>query len=443
MNNGLSLHSVRAGARIFSFYAMKVIFAFLLVAVAGRPACAQCDSTLRPIVFVHGFLASGDTWSEPIHRFQQAGHCADRLAVFDWNSVGGSAKTNEAQLAAFIDRVLARTGAEQVDLVGHSAGGSLCRSMLMDTIRARKVARYIHIGSRKWSKSNEGFPNDRCLNIYSAGDRVAGTSGGAVDGALNIDLKDKDHYEVATSEESFRAMYRFLRGKEPRSAPVPASTLYLSGKAVQLGDNAPLRGARIRIYVLHRRTGSRKGGRPVGEGIADESGAWGPLNLRPGLPYEIELVPQDTGQRTLSYFYPAPTRSDAQVYLRGFPQGNMVASLLGKLPARPDQSVLVLYSATRAMVGGRDSVTVNGVPVCSPTLTPATRTVISSFIYDDGDGSSSATPLKQYAGTPFLGGTDLLLPAAGKKSILIYCNGQRLRLPARPSKERILLAVIR
>jgi len=117
--------------------------------------------------------------------------------------------------------------------------------------------------------------------------------------------------------------------------------------------------------------------------------------------------------------------------------------MLGSLPEKDDQSLLVLYSSTGAMIGGRDSVTINGGPVCSPTLTPPAKTVISSFVFDDGDRNSSGKALRQFNSIPFIGGVDLLLPAGKGKTIDIYWNGKQMKIPAKSSKERIMLVVLR
>jgi len=116
--------------------------------------------------------------------------------------------------------------------------------------------------------------------------------------------------------------------------------------------------------------------------------------------------------------------------------------MLGKIPENETQTTLVIYASTSAMVGGRDSVTVNGMQICSPLLTPASKTAITSFIFDDGDGVSSGKALKQFASVPFISGVDIAL-AADKKPIQIYCNGQQLTIPALPSAQRIQLAVFR
>lgn len=417
---------------------------FIFLLLIASTASAQCDTSLRPVVFIHGFLASGDTWSNAVHYFRQTGYCADRLYAFDWNSIVGSGKKTEQQLTQLIDRILTTTGAKKVDLVGHSAGGGLARNFLKDSQQASKVAHYVHIGSRKWTGSYDWFPNDRCLTIFSSGDKVAGNSAGPTEGASNLALTEEDHYQVATGETSLKAMLQFFNRDKKDFIPIGnGRKVSIAGKAVLLGDNQPMLGAQINIYPLKKNNGARKMvGAITGLTVAD-AGAWGPVIVKPGNPYEVELIPADSSKRKISYFFPAFSHSDPLVYLRGIPEGNRMMAMLGTLPEKVNQSILVVYSATGAMIGGRDSVTVNGSPVCSPALTPASKTVISSFIFDDGDSSSSGNVLRQFNSLPFIGGVDLLLPAGKGKTIDIYWNGKQMKIPAKSSKERIMLVVLR
>ncbi len=406
---------------------------------------AQCDPALRPVIFVHGFLASGDTWSNAAYYFKQAGYCNEQLHVFDWNSVSGNGKSNEQALVQLIDRVLITTGAQQVDLVGHSAGGGLVRGLLKDSAQAQKVGRYIHIGSRKWTTSYAWFPNEKCMNIFSSGDRVAGNGAGVVDGAVNVALTEEDHYQVATSKRALNAMYDFLSSDKKKTIvnKTAEATISIAGKAVLLGDNAPIKEASITIYAIDKKTGLRKKNVASVQLKTKSTGQWGPANLSRGVPYEIELAPSDTSKKKISYYFSSFLHDDPLVYLRGIPEGSRMSALLGKIPQEQDQSALVIYSAAGAMIGGRDSVTVNGVDICSPKLTPASRTVITSFIFDDGDGVSSGQVLKQYASAPFIGGVDLLLPAGKHQVHRVYYNGQILHIPGVPSSDRILLAVLK
>jgi hypothetical protein len=414
----------------------------LLTVLIYLHANAQCDTTKRPIVFVHGFLASGDTYTGQIQRFINSGYCPDRLFVFDWNSVSGNGKKTDSLLNAFIDNVLSHSGAKQVDLVGHSAGGGLGRGFLIDSVNAKKVAHYIHLGSRKWSYEYNWFKNNRCLNIYSAGDKVIGTGAGDVAGAVNLDLKDKDHYEVATSQETFEAMYKFLNeARMPLNIKPKKTGIQISGRAVLLGDNEPVFNGLINVYRLNAKRGTRLSLKPDAILTVNEKGYWGAFAASKKTYYEFELTTDEKSQRTISYFFEPFTQSNRYIYLRGFPKGNMIGMMLGNLPAKYDQSAIVIYSASKAMIAGRDSVTVNGIPVSSAALTPASKTIISSFIFDDGDGKTSGNGLKQFGAAPFIGGVDISLPMNNKKGNTIHFNGRKLVLPAAPSKERILLAV--
>ena len=406
---------------------------------------AQCDPTVRPVIFVHGFLASGDTWSNAAHFFKENGYCDNQLYAFDWNSVSGNGKSNELALVQLIDRVLTTTGAQQVDLVGHSAGGGLVRGLLKDSAQAKKVGRYVHIGSRKWTNPYAWFPNEKCMNIFSSSDRVAGNGAGAVEGAVNVALTDEDHYQVATSKRALNAMYNFLSSDNKNTSlnKTAEATVRIAGKAVLLGDNAPIKEASITIYAIDKKTGQRKKNTAGIQLKTALTGQWGPAKLSRGVPYEIELAPSDTSKKKISYYFGSFMHDDALVYLRGFPEGSRMSALLGKIPQEKDQSALVIYSAAGAMIGGRDSVTVNSIPICSSILTPASRTVITSFVFDDGDGVSSGQVLKQYASAPFIGGVDLLLPAKKHEVHRIYYNGQIIHIPGVPSSDRILLAVLK
>ena len=170
----------------------------------------------------------------------------------------------------------------------------------------------------------------------------------------------------------------------------------------------PMKNATVTICSINQKNG-RRTRKPAINLITAENGGWGPVVVEAGIPYEIELLPSDSKKKKISYFFSSFEQDNPLVYLRGFPEGNRMSSLLGKIPEEENQSALVIYAASAAMVGGRDSVTVNQFPVCSKELTPASKTVITSFIFDDGDGISSGKTLKQFAAAPFIGGLDRLL----------------------------------
>lgn len=405
---------------------------------------AQSGGAQRPVVFVHGFLASGDTYANVVEGLMSRLYPQEKLFVFDWNSVSGNGKRNDSLLAVFIDNILKNTRSAQIDLVGHSAGGMLARGYLVNSVHASKVAHYVHLGSRKWFTELPSFPNNRCLNIYSSADMVMGKSGGEVEGAVNLDLKDKDHYQVATCNETQQAMYNFFLDDKP---PTDTYAMFMEyeaeGKAVWLGDNTPISKAIVKVYRVNPETGIRLSAKPVATFLTSNDGKWGSFRVSAirKYYYEIELTPPGKGQRIVSYFIEPVKHPTKLIYLRGLPATGVVNKMLGELPAKDNESILIIYSASQALIAGRDSVTVNDVMLTSATLAPASKTLISCFIYDDGDSQTSGQALKQYKGAPFIGGVDVHLPVSTQKGHTVFYNGRSMVLPAKSSKERILLAV--
>ena len=98
--------------------------------------CVPAAAHPRPVVLVHGTGANGT-----VNWLGLAPYLADRgwcVYSFDYGMLpgvplfGGLGPMEESagQLAAFVDEVLAGTGAREVDLVGHSQGGVLPRYYL-------------------------------------------------------------------------------------------------------------------------------------------------------------------------------------------------------------------------------------------------------------------------------------------------------------------------
>ncbi|HUR84723.1 MAG TPA: alpha/beta fold hydrolase [Solirubrobacteraceae bacterium] len=95
-------------------------------------SCKPTAAHPKPVVLVHGLLGNRtDNWPAMSPLLKNNGYCVFALtygveptAPFPLDQVGGLRPIEEstATLSAFIDRVLAATGAREVDLVGHSEG---------------------------------------------------------------------------------------------------------------------------------------------------------------------------------------------------------------------------------------------------------------------------------------------------------------------------------
>ena len=130
-----------------------------------RPSAAHPD----PVVLVHGTFANmDDNWQAASPLLADSGYC-----VYAFNYGGASAASpvqgtgdiaaSAAQLAAFVDTVLAKTGAAKVDLVGHSQGGMMPRYYIKFLGGAAKVDKLIGL-----APSNNGTTLDGITQFGAA-----------------------------------------------------------------------------------------------------------------------------------------------------------------------------------------------------------------------------------------------------------------------------------
>lgn len=399
-----------------------------LIALSCTPVDPPCQPTRRPLVAVHGFLASGDTWAPHAQRFASNGQCFERVQAYDWNTLGSSDEAL-AGLERFVDEVRARTGFDQVDLAGHSAGGGLGYTYLSDPARAAKVAHYVHVASFK--KDGPAGPADApvaTLNLWSEAD-FAVRDHGDIPGATNVKLDGADHYAVATSEASFRAIASFLDGEANASAAITTQeAARLSGKALVLGTNEPVAGGTVDLYELD--ADGQRDGEPVASFTTAADGRWGPFNGVSGTRYEFVVRAAGPDAVPVHYYREPFTRSNDLVHLRTLPPPNTLAgALLSGLRYDDDHSIVIVFLASHALLAGRDTLTVDGRAIPLEKLAAPEKTAIALFL-DDGNanGESDLTPLEGLSGFPFLGGADVMIPASTPSTVSIRLNDRELRL---------------
>ncbi|EFQ82175.1 Gram-positive signal peptide protein, YSIRK family [Aeromicrobium marinum DSM 15272] len=96
-------------------------------------SCRPSAQHPRPVVLVHGTLENAyNNWNGLSPIIEDQGYCV--FALNFGNSTGipfvngtGDLVDNATEVGVFVDRVLAATGATQVDLIGHSQGGMISR----------------------------------------------------------------------------------------------------------------------------------------------------------------------------------------------------------------------------------------------------------------------------------------------------------------------------
>lgn len=437
-------------ARPSSVHLVAALSALALFATACGDETAPesekvaCDPSRRPVVMAHGFLASGDTYAAFARRFENNGYCQSHLVAFDWNTLAFDRATAVTELDQAIDATLAATGAEQVDLIGHSAGGGLGYAYLSDPTRAAKVAAYAHIASNPAPLEDvdpaPAGPSEApvaTLNLTSAGDLVV--QGGEIPGAINIVLPDEDHYQAATSDRAFADVYAFFNGGErPKVTTLTASTSaerVISGKALTLGENKPVPGFIVSLYEVAPSTGLRKSETPVATTTVTDNGRYGPFTVKAELHYELHLEDPTGNSRDVHYFR-EPFASDTHlVYLRALPGPESLAGvLISLIPFDDRHAVLIAFSSSQGVIHGRDTLTLNGETLSTPELASAERTSIAFFAFDDGSDQQSAGLVPSFSNAiqVFLTAIDRFFPA-DKGPLTLTLNGRTLTVPALPS----------
>ncbi len=422
-------------------YAAMFIGAFLLILSACNDdngvttgpdptPSPTCDTTRLPVVFVHGFLGSGDTYAGQAQRFSSNGYCPERLFAFDWNSLG-EREAALLELDAFIDEVLSNTGASQVDLAGHSAGGSLSYEYLGDAGRAAKVAHYAHLASGRQNGAAGHNGNIPTINIYSTDDLVV--ESGDIPGAQNKAYAGLDHYQAATAPETFEAMFVFFNdGERPEELNIVRQDApAISGKVLTFGENQPVEDALVTVYRVDPATGRRADVAPSATFITDAEGSWGPLVADPEAYYEFFVEPDGAENRPVHYYREPFRHSNPLTYLRTLPPpGSIAGILVSDIPEDDRQTVIAIFSSSRAVLADRDELRADALELSTEQYAPRESTNIAFFLYDDGDQASSGDVHSIFQLlTSFVTGIDYFISTDEIRSVPVTFNGRTLQVP--------------
>ena len=130
---------------------------------ANNWSCRPSAAHPFPVVLVHGtFENMNDNWGGASPLLADNGYC-----VFAFNYGGSSASSpiqgtgditaSAAQLATFVNSVLAATGAAKVDLVGHSQGGMMPRYYLNFLGGGAKVNDFVAFAPSNYGTTLDGI----------------------------------------------------------------------------------------------------------------------------------------------------------------------------------------------------------------------------------------------------------------------------------------------
>jgi hypothetical protein len=415
---------------------MKKIFLISVILFSLKGFAQEaCDDKKLPIIFVHGFLASGDSWATQIQRFIKSGYCEDRLFVFDWNTIGE--EKSDSLLEIFIRKVLIKTKTLSVNLVAHSAGGGLCFPFLKDSLRAKLVSNYVHIGSLPITGAAGPHAEIPTMNIYSPEDKVV--KGYAIDGTTNVMEPGFDHLQVASSGLTFESVYSFFNNNQKpvfNNIQENQSLSSISGRVVTLGENLPMSKDTVLLYEFDAQKGERKTNKPTIL-LTDLNGFWPSTLVSKNSFLEFELHSKKS--RVIRYYVEPQQSNNHLMYLRTIPTSGLVSGLMRAVPKNDSTVALAIFSSNHAIIYGRDSLTIDTVNLSTATLSPAKKTIAASFVFDDGDGKTSKTNVKGFGIGMFLSATDYYIKPSDTEKSAIYFNGKRILVPRIPSKDAVMV----
>ena len=393
-----------------------LIASVLMLTVALFPSAKPADAHgiwhipgTHPIIFVHGGAGSAAQFESQAMRFDENFYPHEYIYTLEYDSLFtiNTMAQVYAKLDALIVKVQEETGADQVDILGHSLGTTVMHGYLAFPDRAADVAHYVNIDGRTALAPPGGVPT---LAIWAG----RGTPGREIVGATNVTVPDQTHVQSASSAESFVEMYKFFTGFPPLTKyilPQLLGPIELAGRAVLWPQNTGVAGASLEIWKVNRSTGARIGSNPAAVYAIDATGNWGPFRAKMGQAYEFDIV--RAGQPDHSSYYEPFIRSDYLIRLLTSGPSGGVSAYMDRSP----NHVNLLVGRNMEMWGDQavnDVLKVNGTNVITATTHYATKMVNYNFIFDKlADGISHiGVPVQPYASIGFFQGVDLYIPGA-------------------------------
>jgi hypothetical protein len=394
--------------RTFVRVVAAVLVGVTVLAVAPAPTSAQVPEPQRPMIFVHGFLGSGQQFETQALRFASNGYPAERIQMFEHDSLAypGSQAEVFNRLDQMIAEALVTSGSAQVNLLAHSQGTGVVQSYLNSSpARAAAVARYVNIEGGAGGSVPESVET---LALWGEGNADR-----EVPGAANVHFPDQGHAQVVSSAESFVEMYRFLTGSDPQFPHIvrePADAITVSGRVILFPENAGAAGATLEIWEVDPATGRRLDPEPVVTRPLDSTGDFGPFDADGDTFYEFAIVLEGM---THHVYVQRFVRSSPWVRILTSQPGGLADTFWETSGANTN---LVVFRNTEwwgDQGAASDSLSIDGTEVMTPALSPRARRIIGMFVHDEGlDGESDLENPAPPSGLPFLTGVDLHLPAS-------------------------------
>src|SRR4030042_3277712 len=183
-------------SKLFVVPAVLALVGMLFPACTPGEVKVPTPANIKPIIFVHGFAGSAAQFESQGMRFKSNGYPASYIAAYEYDSSPGlSPQFPPEDVLAGIDQLIATvltdTGADKVDIIGHSLGTKVSQVYLKSSPeRAAKVAHYVNVDGQASTDLPGGGPT---LALWAGRRPPAFPPACEIVGATNVTLPNVTH----------------------------------------------------------------------------------------------------------------------------------------------------------------------------------------------------------------------------------------------------------
>jgi esterase/lipase len=405
--------------KTLKFGFLKFIFIFSILVSCNKDNLTTIEDDFVPIIFVHGYTGSGDSYYNIIQYFKSNGYPTSKLYTYDWNTIINNAPNKTYPLNRFIQEVKAKTGYDKVNIVGHSLGGQLTFNYCEKDEFTPNINQLAWIAPYLEDRSNIPDSTILTLNIRTNTDYVVDDTS-FIPNAINIVIPNKDHNEIASCEETFIELYKFFNdGTLPTTIILEDDNIEISGRVVSFIENEVNANDKIEIYEVSEFNGMRLNDSPVATLLTDFQGYFKNFQAKKNTYYEFEVSTGKPGDRPIHHYFEPFKNSSHLLYLRTYPPRTSILNVgLSSLFNFSDsQGISIFISFSKALWLGRDELTINDYDCINTTFAEREYNSLGLFMADYNRNSISdntSNPVIQ--SLLGFGGIDMSLPIGGFSS---------------------------
>ncbi len=158
-----------------------VVAGLLAAALLAPPSAASHAAPLtakRPILFVHGYNSDATTWNTMVANFKAAGYVDAELHRWTYDYRLSNSTTAE-DIRGRVDRILAETGWDKIDVVTHSMGGLSARYYAKNLGGDARVDDWVSLGGPNHGTDTARFCGDiSCVEMRIGSQFLASLNSG-------------------------------------------------------------------------------------------------------------------------------------------------------------------------------------------------------------------------------------------------------------------------